>query len=253
MQRFQYKDLGVVILAAGKGTRMKSSLPKVLHKVGSQTMISHVINVVQKISQDNIYVVIGHESLKVKKEVNKFFKVNFVTQKKLLGTADAIKAAIPAIKPKIKDVLVLCGDVPLIQPQTLKDLINKHRQKNASLSLLVVRIDDPKGYGRIIFDEKGNLVDIKEELDATEGERKINTINTGIYCFDKKFLEFSINFIKPDNKKKEYYLTDIVKIAKEQNQKVIYSLTQNPFQVLGINTQAELVSAEKLLQNVGYV
>ncbi len=244
-------DVGVVILAAGKGTRMKSDIAKVLHKVGGKCMIVHVIECARKIARDNVHVVVGHQAHEVKRKINKFFKVKFAMQEQLLGTGDAVKAAIPGLKPSIKDVVVLCGDVPLIQESTLKNMVDGHKKNQAKVSVLATDVDDPKGYGRIVLDEQNNMICIKEEADASETEKKIKKINAGIYCFDKKLLISVIAELKPDNSQKEYYLTDVIEIAQKRHEKILVITMDDPGQVIGVNTFEELEKAEYLIQQRG--
>jgi bifunctional UDP-N-acetylglucosamine pyrophosphorylase/glucosamine-1-phosphate N-acetyltransferase/UDP-N-acetylglucosamine pyrophosphorylase len=246
-----YNDLAVIILAAGKGTRMKSDIAKVLHKVAGKSMIVHVIECALKIVRDNVHVVVGHQGRKVEHEVNQYFKVDFAVQEKLLGTGDAVKSAIPGLKPEIKDVLVLCGDVPLIQADTLRNLVEGHKKNQAKLSVLATDVDDPRGYGRIVLDKDNHMLCIKEEADANKNEKKIKKVNTGIYCFDKKLLISVINEIKPDNKQKEYYLTDVVEIAQKRHEKIAVITMDDPRQVTGVNTPEELDKAEHLIQLLG--
>ena len=214
-----YNDVGIIILAAGKGTRMKSDMPKVLHKVAGKSMVMHVIETAKKITLDNIHVVIGHKSQDVKDEINKYCKVNYVEQKQLIGTGDAVKSATPEMDSSIEDILVLCGDVPLIQEKTIINLIDKHKHNCAKVSVLAVDLDDPTGYGRIVMDDQKNMLCIREEADTNADEKKINKINTGIYCFEKFFLISALDEIKPDNNQAEYYLTDIVEIAQKNMKK----------------------------------
>ena len=243
-----YTNVGVVILAAGKGTRMKSDIAKVLHRVGGKCMITHVIECARNIAPDNVHVVVGYQANEVKREINRSFKVRFAVQEKLLGTGDAVKAAIPGLKSEIKDVLVLCGDVPLIQESTLKNMVENHQKTQAKLSVLAIDLEDPTGYGRIVQDEHSNMVCIREEADANEYEKKIKTINTGIYCFDKKFLISVIDEIKPENNQAEYYLTDVVEIAQKRHEKIVVISMNDPGQVMGVNTLEELEKAEDLIQ-----
>jgi UDP-N-acetylglucosamine pyrophosphorylase len=243
-----YDDLAVIILAAGKGTRMKSDIAKVLHKVAGKSMIVHVVGCAFKIARDNVHVVVGHQAEKVKEEVNNYFKVYYAVQEKLLGTGDAVKAALPNLGSGTKNILVLCGDVPLIQQGTLCDLVNGHNESKSKVTVLATDIEDPKGYGRIVLDADNNLICIKEEADANEKEKKINKINTGIYCFDKQALISAINEIRPDNNQSEYYLTDVIEIAKNKNQKIVAVTMNDPRQVIGVNTLEDLDKAEYLIQ-----
>ncbi len=245
-----YSDVGIIILAAGKGTRMKSDMPKVLHKVAGKSMIMHVIETAKKITPDNIHVVVGHKSDDVKKEISKYCKVNFAEQKQLIGTGDAVKSAIPGMDDPIKKILVLCGDVPLIQEKTIKNLIDKHKENCAKVSVLAVDLDDPTGYGRIVLDDQNNMLCIREEADTNADEKKIKTINTGIYCFEKESLVSALEEIKPDNNQAEYYLTDIVEIAQKKNEKIMVVKMNDYRQVIGVNTLADLNMVENLIHNM---
>ncbi len=243
-----YNNVGVVILAAGKGTRMNSDIAKVLHKVAGKSMVVHVVGCALKIVLDNVYVVVGYQAENVKDEICRYFKVNFAVQEKLLGTGDAVKAAIPGLHPGITDILVLCGDVPLIQEKTLRSLLEGHKNSKSKITVLATDVDNPEGYGRIILDDHNNLLCIREEADANENEKKINKVNTGIYCFDKAFLISVIDKLKPDNKQSEYYLTDVVEIAQKNNEKITIITMDDPRQVIGVNTLDELSRAERLIQ-----
>ena len=239
--------LSVIILAAGKGTRMKSDLPKVLHKVAGKSMLAHVIASAMQVTRDNIHVVVGHQAEKVRREVAAFYKVGFCFQDQLLGTGDAVKSALPHLAAHIKDVLVLCGDVPLIQPETLADLVMVHRTHGAAVTVLAADLENPSGYGRIIQDAQGNMVAIREETDASADEKKIRRINTGIYCFDRCFLSRAVELLRPDNRQGEYYLTDVVDIGVKNKKKIAVTVLADHRQVLGINTLEELEKAQDLI------
>ena len=243
-----YNNLGIIILAAGKGTRMKSDIPKVLHKIADKSMVVHVIETARKITNDNIHVVVGYKAQDVQTEINKYFKVNFAIQKQLIGTGDAVKSAIFGIDPLIKDILVLYGDVPLIEENTIKNLIHKHRLNKAKISVLAMNMDDPTGYGRIILNDNNKMLCIKEEADANIREKKIKKVNTGIYCFDKQNLVSAIDKIKPDNNQSEYYLTDVIRITQKKNKKIIVVTIKDYRQVIGVNTIKELNQADNLLK-----
>jgi UDP-N-acetylglucosamine diphosphorylase/glucosamine-1-phosphate N-acetyltransferase len=243
-------DLAIVILAAGKGSRMKSDIPKVLHKVAGKSMVIHVLACARKLTQDNIFVVVGHKAQLVKDEVDRYFPVNFVNQKQLLGTGDAVKQALPSLAPGIQNVMVLCGDVPLIREDTLKDLLATHRSSQAKITVLAVKMKDPTGYGRVVLDPSGDMAAIREEADATREEKQIATINTGIYCFNRTFLEQAIELIRPDNNQAEFYLTDMVEIAKLKREKISVSLMADPRQVMGVNSLNDLEKVEFLIQQI---
>ncbi|MCF8114100.1 MAG: NTP transferase domain-containing protein [Desulfotignum sp.] len=240
--------LAVIILAAGKGTRMKSDLPKVLHKVAGKPMVIHVIACARQLTSDNhIHVVVGHQAQKVRNEVAAHFPVGFCLQHQLLGTGDAVKCALPDLARNVQDVLVLYGDVPLIQARTLFDMITTHRHFGAKITILAADLDDPTGYGRIIQDQSNQIVAIREEADTSDEEKKIQRINTGVYCFDQKFLTRALSLVQPNNHQAEYYLTDLVDIAVKQNEKMAVKILETPHQILGINTLAELEKAQDLI------
>lgn len=246
----QMDDLAIVILAAGKGSRMKSDIPKVLHTIAGKSMVVHVIDAAWKLTKNNIHVVVGHQAELVKSVVLQSFSVNFVVQKTLLGTGDAVKQAIPCLGPGIKNVMVLCGDVPLIRENTLRQLVAAHQKACAKLTVLAVNLENPTGYGRIVLDPAGEIIAIREESDATSQEKRIPTINTGIYCFDRKFLEKAIAFIRPDNNQAEYYLTDMVGIARSKGEKISVRIMADSRQVIGVNTLDELARVESLIAQI---
>ncbi|MDD9305136.1 MAG: NTP transferase domain-containing protein [Desulfobacter sp.] len=243
-------DLAIIILAAGKGTRMKSDIAKVLHPVAGKSMINHVITCASALTRDHIHVVVGHQAEQVKTEVLKSLPVCFAYQEQLLGTGDAVRAALPGIEDSIKSVLVLCGDVPLIRKRTVQDLVNAHIKVKSKLSVVAVKVDTPKGYGRIVIDPQGGLSAIREESDASEAEKHIDLVNSGIYCFDRNFLEAAIRLIENKNSQGEYYLTDLVEIAVSQNVKTLVQQIDEPDQVMGVNTPEELGRAEFLFGQI---
>ncbi|MFO7752535.1 MAG: sugar phosphate nucleotidyltransferase [Desulfobacteraceae bacterium] len=240
--------LGVVILAAGKGTRMKSDLPKVLHKVNNRPMIEYVAESAVALAGESVYIVVGHQAEKVKKEVSRRFNVKYVLQENLLGTGDAVKEALPLLDGDINRVLVMCGDVPLIREKTLRQLIDSHERDNNTLTVLAAQVANPTGYGRIILDDAGRITCIREEADADEWEKSVKLVNTGIFCFDKGFLEQVIPMIKSENKQKEYYLTDAIEIAGKKGRKPGVVKADNADEMMGINTCEQLIQAEKLLK-----
>ncbi len=249
--KIKMETLAVVILAAGKGTRMKSDKPKVLHRVAGKSMVVHVLDCARKLVKENLHVVVGHQADQVQEEINHHYPVKFCEQKQLLGTGDAVKQVLPTLLPGVKTVLVLCGDVPLIQEATLWELVATHQRAAAAVTVLGVHVRAPSGYGRIILDQKGEMISIREEADATQVERQITLINTGIYCFDRGFLDQAIELIQPDNSQKEYYLTDMVEIAKSKGEKIRVQIMDDARQVIGVNTLDELEMAESLIQQMG--
>ncbi len=246
-----HQDLAVIILAAGKGTRMKSEKAKVLHQVAGKSMVCHVVECALKVAGENVHVVVGHQADEVKKEIHRFFEVKFALQKDLLGTGDAVKAAIPGLSSNVESVMVLCGDVPLIQERTLKELFDGHLQSKSQVTVLATDLENPTGYGRIVLDENNQLLCIREEADASDSEKKIKKVNTGIYCFDKDLLESAINEIKPDNNQAEYYLTDVIEIAQKKQRKIGVVTMADSRQVVGVNTLEDLENAESLITQIG--
>lgn len=246
----KHVDLAAVILAAGKGTRMKSDIPKVLHKINSKSLIAYVAECAEKIVGDNIHVVVGHQAEKVKYEINKQFNVVYAFQEKMLGTGDAVKVALAGLPDKIQNVLVLNGDVPFVKATTLLNLINAHKENQNAVTLLTVEVDDPTGYGRILQNADGDVICIREEVDATFEEKKVKKVNSGIYCFDREFLEYVIPKIESDNSQEEYYLTDVMEIAINGNKKTGLISADDWREVAGINTLVQLERAKTLLKEI---
>jgi len=241
------KNIAVIILAAGKGTRMKSDQAKVLHEINSKPMVSYVVETASKVAGDNIVVVIGHQRQDVKNAVLRTVNARFAIQEEQKGTGHAVHCALPEIDSSIEDIVILCGDVPLISSDTIKNLIDKHKKENAVVTVLAVNVENPKGYGRMITDESGSVLKIVEEADANDNEKSICLINSGIYCVEKDFLFQSIAKIKDSNAQNEFYLTDIVGIASLDNKRV--SLFEGPStdEVVGVNTCDDLDNAQRLL------
>ena len=237
------KNLAVVILAAGEGTRMKSSLPKVLHKLASKSLVKWVLDSSLSFKPEKVCVVVGYGADKIKEEL-RGQKVSFALQTRQLGSGHALNQAAKYLKNYKGDVLVLCGDVPLVRPETLKRLIEIHRKKGNSATILSSVVENPFSYGRIYRDKSGQVKAIVEEKDATDEIRKINEINSGIYVFSSPLLWNVLNKIKPNNKKNEYYLTDAVTILNDMG-KICDACPEAGFEeTLGINTRVELATAE---------
>lgn len=242
--------LGIVILAAGKGTRMNSDLPKVLHPIHSKPMIEYVVRTAEELAGESVFLVVGHQADKVRQEVSKRFSVRYVLQKELLGTGDAVKAALPALDDDILHVLVMCGDVPLIRKKTLGDLVETHRRNNNSLTVLAAEVDEPDGYGRILLDTDGRVNCIREQADACEHEKEVCLVNTGIFCFNRAFLQEAIPMITTENEQKEYYLTDVIEIAVRKGKRSGVVKMSNSREMMGVNTCEQLERAGRLLQSI---
>jgi len=240
----------VLILAAGLGTRMKSGVAKVLHKLDGKPLIAHVCRAAAKLAPRRIYVVVGHQAEQVQSSVDEALddKATFVQQVEQRGTGDAVLAAKDALAAADSTVLILSGDVPLIKTETLHQLLATHESEKMAGTILTVRMENPTGYGRVVRDDAGGFVKIVEQRDATEEERQIREINSGIYCFDSKKLFAALEQVRPTNSQSEYYLTDVPAILKRNNERVGLLLHPNVREVSGINTRAELAEFENLIR-----
>ncbi len=242
-------NVGIIILAAGLGTRMNSEKAKVLHTVNKKPMILYVVHASQKVVGSNIIVVVGHQAEIVKKIIfDSNYNVKFALQSEQLGTGHAVMQAMPYLNDDLDEVIVLCGDVPLISAETLKKLVRVHEKNERDITIIGVKVEDPNGYGRLIIDEKGRVTKIVEERDATILQKKINTINTGIYCIKKDFLKEGLPEIRANNAQKEYYFTDIIEIANKKNKVVGLFISENQEEFIGINTFHELEMAQRAMK-----
>jgi len=232
-------DRAVVILAAGEGKRMKSNIPKVLHKLNGKPLVKHVIDVAKSVEPEKIVIVIGHLAQAVKNEL-KDEPVEFAVQEERLGTADAVKSARSLLADFDGSLFVLCGDVPLIRPATLYKMLLLYEEKNCAVVLLTVEMDDPSGYGRIIRNGNGDVIGNVEDRDANQKQKKIREINSGIYLFNSRFLFGALGSIKSDNKQGEEYLPDIIETAVKQGKKVSAIKLENDIEISGVNSQEDL-------------
>ena len=243
------KNVAAIILAAGLGTRMKSEKAKVLHELLGKPMILYVVETARKIVGNHLVVVIGYQAEKVRKVVLKNVNASFSFQKKQLGTGHAVWCALPFLPDFIEEVIILCGDVPMLSSETALCLLNDHMASKRDLSVLAVDIENPRGYGRILLDENGKVKKIVEESDATEQQKSIRTINTGIYCAKKEFLMDSLSKVKPVNVKGEFYLTDIIEIGYNEGKIVGVMAGSDHEEVLGVNSYQDLKVAEQVMHN----
>lgn len=243
------KEIAVVILAAGLGTRMRSNKAKVLHEVCGKPMINYVTNAARKIAGDNVVLVVGNQADKVRRTVSKLGNFHFANQEEQLGTGHAVLCALPHIPDQCREVVILCGDVPLIKAGTVRALIKSHGDEKRDLSVLAVELENPTGYGRILLDENRRVQGIVEESDASSQQKRIRLINTGIFCVKKDFLLLAVPQIKSDNAQGEIYLTDIVKIAYNQKRHIGVTVAGNHLEVTGINTIEELKKVERAMKN----
>lgn len=236
-----------IVLAAGAGTRMKSKLPKVLHKVAGISMIEHVLDVVEGVDCSKNVVVIGHGASQVKESIG-HKDIKFVLQSERLGTGHAVMQAEEEI-PEDGNVIVLYGDTPLIKEDSIERFIKFHIKNDFSASVLTTEIDEPKGYGRIIRNDIGQVVAIIEEKDANEEQKKLKEINSGIYCFKAKELKKALSKLDNNNNQGEYYITDVIEILNNENKKVGAFKIEDYTEIMGVNSRVQLSEAERIMKN----
>jgi bifunctional UDP-N-acetylglucosamine pyrophosphorylase / glucosamine-1-phosphate N-acetyltransferase len=241
------QDLGVILLAAGQGTRMKSALPKVLHCLGGKALFLHALETARRLNPSIVAIVIGHGADAVRQAYTGE-DVRWVIQEKQLGTGHAVLCAKEQFNGFQGDVLILSGDVPLIQEKTLRTMIERHRSRRAAVTLLTAQLEEPKGYGRILRNTQGTLTGIVEEKDATEAQRKVREVSAGIYVASTPFLFAALSGVKNDNQQGEYYLPDIVSVGLAQGKFIESVQVHNAREVLGINSREELAFMEKNLR-----
>lgn len=236
-----------IILAAGKGTRMKSSLVKVLHPILGKPMLSYPIAMARDLGTEEIVVVVGHQAELVKESFNDN-DLLFVYQGEQLGTGHAVLQTKDRFLDFEGTILILCGDVPLLTLSTVSALLDYHFSGDAAVTVLTAVFDTPHGYGRIIKKTGGDILKIVEERDATYEEKMIREINTGIYCVESKFLFEALADIDNNNAQGEYYLTDILKIARKRRYTARSFIANDPVEVMGINTPDELNMATRVIE-----
>ncbi len=242
------KKIAVIILAAGMGTRMKSSVAKVMHKILGKPMIIYVVETAKKVVKNNIILVVGNQADDVRKVVSANGELIYAEQKKQLGTGHAVLCALPYLPDYIEDVVVLCGDVPLLSADTIIRLMEKHVKSKHDITILAVKLDNPAGYGRVLFDENLNVSSIVEDADATDEQKKIKAINTGIYCIKKDLLLNFLCEIKSNNAQEELYLTDIVEIGYREKKNIGVLVSRDCEEVIGVNTPVDLLKVEKIMR-----
>ncbi|MDI6800136.1 MAG: bifunctional UDP-N-acetylglucosamine diphosphorylase/glucosamine-1-phosphate N-acetyltransferase GlmU [Actinomycetota bacterium] len=238
-------SLAVLVLAAGEGTRMKSSHPKVLHQILGQPIISYVIGEAMKLDPDRVVVVVGSGAERVKEAIGD--GVDFVLQKERLGTGHAARAGAAALKGFKGDLLILSGDSPLIRAETLKKLIAERIEKGAAAAVLTAELDDPVGYGRIVR-SGDEIAMIVEERDAGPETKAISEVNGGIYAFEAESAMELLKDISNDNDQKEYYLTDLIGLFSEKGRRVVAMKAADASEVLGINSRQELAKADRIMR-----
>lgn len=240
-------SLITIILAAGKGTRMKSDMSKVIHKANGTPMIKKIINEVKKLNPEKNYVILGHGKDQVQNVLKSEDNLIYIEQKEQLGTGHAVIEAMKEVKDYDADIMVLYGDTPLLQYDTLKNLYDVHKSTDAVSTILTSIYENPKGYGRIVK-ENNDVKAIVEEKEANEEIKKIKEINAGVYCFKGKDLKDALSKINNHNEKKEYYLTDVIGIQVAENKLVKSYLLDNNEEIIGVNSKIELAQVSKILR-----
>lgn len=250
----EHRPLDVLVLAAGLGTRMRSDLAKVLHKVDGRPLIGHVCRTAASLAPEKIYVVIGHQGDEVRRAVLAELEESqavFVEQKEQLGTGHAVDSARQYLNARDSNLLILSGDVPLIRPETLGGLVRhhlSHRGKGAACTILTVKLKDPTGYGRIVRDDDGMFEAIVEQKDATDEQQEIREINSGIYCFDTNLLFAALTGVQNNNAQGEYYLTDVPALLRDAGESIAIYQHSDAQEIEGVNNRAQLADIERLLR-----
>lgn len=239
-------DLTTIILAAGKGTRMKSSLPKVLHKAGGKAMLAHVLDAAKEAGAGRSIVVVGFGGAAVEEALAG--EAEFVTQAEQLGTGHAVLQTEPLLRGEKGTVLVLCGDTPLLTGTLLKKLVEEHAAAGAKATVLTAVMPDATGYGRVIRAADGTVAKIVEHKDATKEELGVREINSGIYCFSAPDLFAALHEVGNDNAQGEYYLPDVLEILKQKGEKIFAVAADSYEETLGVNSRAQLAASEKILR-----
>lgn len=241
-------NTAVILLAAGLGTRMKSNKAKVLHEIQGRPMVSYVAETARRVAGNNVVVVVGNQAEKVRQAVSKNEDLLFAYQEKQLGTAHAVLCAVPQIPEPCTEVVILCGDVPLIRPETVSRLIKDHLKAQRDVSLLAVELENPFGYGRILLDSSDQLSGIIEEADATAEQKHIKMINSGIYCVNKEFLMRALPQIRSNNAQSELYLTDIIEIGYIEKTTMGVMVGADDREILGVNNLKDLQQVDAIMK-----
>lgn len=239
-------NLAVLVLAAGQGTRMKSTLPKVLHPLAGKPMVNHILETARSMTDRDPVMVVGHEADLVHQALAG--RVTFVEQAEQRGTGHAVLQARQTMRGQSDLVLVTCADTPLLTAKTLGELVARQQLNNGPITMLSWVADDPKGFGRVVRDPSGAVVKIVEHAVATPEELEIHELNAGVYCFDAEWLWSHVDQIPLSVPKREYYLTDLVEMAAAEGARVEALIAEDPDEALGINTRVHLAQAERIMR-----
>jgi bifunctional UDP-N-acetylglucosamine pyrophosphorylase/glucosamine-1-phosphate N-acetyltransferase len=248
MELIGMDSLATIVLAAGKGTRMKSSLIKVLHPVAGLPMIAWPVAAARDAGSETIVLVIGHQANAVQGAFRGVADIRCAMQEEQLGTGHAVACALDALAGFRGTALILCGDTPLLRAETLKTMLTYHQENRAAITVLTAQMDDPYGYGRVVRDSSGGVSRIVEQKDADTEEQEIREINSGIYCMDSAFLFDNIKGIGNDNSQREYYLTDLLAIAVGRGLTCLALKTADADEIMGVNDRVQLAKAGRVLR-----
>ena len=241
------KDTSIVLLAAGKGTRMRSDLAKVLHRAGGRSLVEHVVRTCLPLKPAQLLVVVGHQAEEVGAVVTEL-GAQTVLQQPQRGTGHAMQIARRAIRRSAKIVLVVPGDAPLLRTETLAALLDTHRRGEAAATILTAELDDPTDYGRVLRDSEGRVQAIVEEKSVTPEQRAIREVNSSIYCFTLTKLWPCLNALRPENAHRELYLTDVIGLLRQRNERVLAYVAPDPREILGCNTRAALADVDRIFR-----
>jgi len=238
--------VAVIVLAAGLGKRMKSEKAKVLHEVLGKPMVVHVVEAARQVA-GTVIVVVGNQADDVRRVVSRSADALYAHQDRQLGTGHAVMCALPHLPEGCEQVVILCGDAPLVRASTLKGLVRDHLKHGRDVTLLAVDLERPSGYGRVLLDRDGRLSGIVEEADADEDQRAVRTINSGIYCVSRRFLAEALPRLDRRNAQGEYYLTDIIRLGYGDGRVIGVCRGEDPDEILGVNTPEDLRRVESVL------
>src|SRR3984957_16902244 len=241
------KDTAIVLLAAGKGTRMRSDLAKVLHRAGGLSLVEHVVHACQPLKPIQLLVVVGHQGEEVSAVVTAL-GAQTVLQQPQRGTGHAMQIARRAIRKSANFAIVVPGDAPLLRTETLAALLDTHRRGEAAATILTAELNDPTDYGRILRDSEGRVQAIVEEKSATPEQRAIREVNSSIYCFTLAKLWPCLNALRPENAHRELYLTDAIALLRARNERVLAQIAPDPNEILGCNTRAGLADVDRIFR-----
>jgi bifunctional UDP-N-acetylglucosamine pyrophosphorylase/glucosamine-1-phosphate N-acetyltransferase len=241
------KDTAIVLLAAGKGTRMRSELAKVLHRAGGLSLVEHVVRACQRLKPIQLLVVVGHQAEEVSAVVTSL-DAQTIMQQPQRGTGHAMQVARRAVRKSAKFAIVVPGDAPLLRTETLAALLDTHRRGEAAATILTAELNDPTDYGRVLRDSEGRVQAIVEEKSATPEQRAIREVNSSIYCFTLAKLWPCLNALRPENAHRELYLTDVIGLLRQRNERVLAYVAPDSQEILGCNTRAALADVDRIFR-----